>query len=164
MKKKTEGENRPRLFVRRSLSGKGREKLGKKTLFENGPPREFPNIYRRITEKISQIEALLILKSRVLILLMISLVLLSLIISSGLDLIKVLNQKQKLEQERLKITAEIEYWQQVIGKYKNYRDAYFQLAVLEYKIGEKELSKQYLQKVFELDPNFEVARNLEKLL
>lgn len=164
---------KPRYFKKVGGSGKDREKLGKKG--EKKQPQQFPNIYRRITdpfeelrvnfpEGISRIEGLLISKSKFLISLMISLVILTLIVSFGVDFYRNLQNRRDLDLNREKIAAEISYWQQVVGKYNNYRDGYFQLSVLEYKIGEKDQSRLYLQKVLELDPNFEAARNLEKLL
>lgn len=74
------------------------------------------------------------------------------------------NELQKLKNEREKIIFEINHWEKVVTNYKDYRDAYFKLAVLEYQLGESEKSKNYLNKALELDPNFEKGRELERIL
>ena len=95
---------------------------------------------------------------------LVSLVLLAIIIVVGLDLYKDIKQKEKAEIERREITKELQFWQSVASKYKDFRDAYFQLAVLEYRLGNINGAKYYLQKTLSLDPNFEKGRELEKIL
>lgn len=82
----------------------------------------------------------------------------------GVKLNKDINQKQEVDKERQEIIKEVEFWKTVVTKYKDYRDAYFQLAILEYRLGDFRASKFYLQKTFELDPNFDKGRELEKIL
>lgn len=115
---------------------------------------KFPRISRFITERAGYERIAIILS-------------LILIIATGFigyQLYVNFQEKQKLDAEREKISQEIEHWQGIISKYKNFRDAYFQLAVLEYRVGEFEKAKSYLKKTLELDPNFEKGRELEKLL
>lgn len=115
---------------------------------------KFPRISRFITERTVYERAVIILS-------------LILIIATGFigyQLYINFQEKQKLDTERAKISQEIEYWQGIIGKYKNFRDAYFMLSVLEYRLKNTEKAKDYLQRVFELDPNFEEGRKLEKFL
>ena len=71
---------------------------------------------------------------------------------------------KKAKEKPRKIRQEIEFWEEIIKEKPNYRDAYFQLAILNYQIYQKEKTLQYLQKTFELDANFEPAKKLEKLL
>ncbi|MBI4100491.1 tetratricopeptide repeat protein [Candidatus Microgenomates bacterium] len=112
---------------------------------------KFPSIYRRITEKkIWLAVASVVIGVAILIV--------------GADLQKNIQKKQDIEKERVKIAKEIEYWEKTIEKYKDFRDAYFQLAVLNYRLGELEKAKPFLQKTLELDPNFEEGRELEKLV
>ncbi len=74
-------------------------------------------------------------------------------------------QKQKeINFQREKIQSEIKLWQDVADKFKNYKEAYYQLAVLEYKLGEIEKSKFYIEKSLYLDPSFDKARELKKIL
>jgi|SRR5579859_6674970 len=110
-----------------------------------------PNISRFITEK----WFLLSLLSGVL---LGSIIILSVIIHTRGE------EKQILEQKRAIIQKEIIFWQENTRKYPGYRDAYFQLALLEYQLGNSQFSQDYLNKVISLDPNFDKARQLEKIL
>lgn len=112
---------------------------------------KFPRISRRITDKkVWSVVASVVIGVAILIV--------------GADLQKNIQNKQNIKKERIKIAKDIEYWEKTIEKYKDFRDAYFQLAVLEYRLGEFEKAKSYLKRTLELDPNFEEARDLEKLL
>ncbi|GEM_PF-1589575 len=166
--KKTKKKNKPRLFIRKADSGKDREIFGKKSLSLNKKEEkrqaEFPNIYRIISERIIKVESVLLSNSRIVIASMISIFILALIFAFGLDFYHNFKTRQGVELNREKIASEINYWQQVVDKYNNYRDGYFQLSILEYKIGNKDKSRLYLEKVLELDPNFEAAKSLGKLL
>lgn len=58
----------------------------------------------------------------------------------------------------------ITIWEKIIKEKTGYRDGYLQLAYLHYKLYENEKAKEYLEKAIELDPNYELARELEKIL
>lgn len=73
-------------------------------------------------------------------------------------------EEKRLEATRGKTIAELKYWQQIAGEYKNYRDAYFKIATLEYRLGNIEEARINLKKTLDLDPNFEKAREMEKLM
>lgn len=60
---------------------------------------------------------------------------------------------EQLNSKRAKLVSEKRYWQMVIAKYPQYRDAYLKLATIAYQVGEKEQAKMYIEKVFALDPN-----------
>lgn len=89
---------------------------------------------------------------------------------SGLLLVSIAYQTNKLfhnlqavqvmRHERGKINQEIVYWKHVSERYEGYRDVYFRIAALEYKIGNKRESEQYMEKALEIDPNFEAGRVL----
>ncbi len=66
--------------------------------------------------------------------------------------------------ERAKIQKEIKFWDSVTQKYPNYRDAYFKLAILNYQLKNFGKSREYLEKVLRIDPNFRQARELETRL
>lgn len=68
------------------------------------------------------------------------------------------------EQERIRIQEEVGFWEQVVEKYPDYRDAYFKIALLEYQLGSTVKSKEFLQKTLLLDPNFDKGRELERIL
>lgn len=95
---------------------------------------------------------------------LLSLAIFSAIAVIAYDTYRLEKQKQALMQEREKISSQINYWQDVTKKYQGYRDGYFQLALLEYQLGEKEKATVYLQNVFDIDPNYEPGRKLEALL
>lgn len=55
-------------------------------------------------------------------------------------------------------------WEKIITEKPDFRDGWLQLAYLYYKIFENAKAKDYLQKALALDPNFEPARELEKII
>jgi tetratricopeptide (TPR) repeat protein len=67
---------------------------------------------------------------------------------------------QTLQADRQSIVKEIAYWQQVGDQYKNYRDIYFRIATLEYRLGNLTAAQQYVDKALQLDPNFEQGKVL----
>jgi len=83
---------------------------------------------------------------------------------SGHDLYINYQNKQKIDLERQEIISKIEKWQGIVNKYKDYRDGYFQLAILEYRLRDFVKSKFYLDRALTLDPNFEKGREFEKVL
>lgn len=126
-----------------SKSGNTREILGKK--------QQSPKIYRIITEKAFLVSLIL------------TIILVAVIITS-FNFYQNLEKKREIEKKREKIVLEIKYWQGIANNYQGYRDAYFKLAILEYQLNNKAKTNEYLQKVFELDPNFEAGREFKKLL
>lgn len=108
--------------------------------------KEFPNIYRFIPAFV------------------LCLMFLILVALMGLDLHRNLQEKNKADVKRQEIMQKLHYWEEVVEKYKGYRDGYFQAALLAYQLGENGKSNVYLQKALELDPNFEEGRRLEKVL
>ncbi len=113
----------------------------------------FPKIYRFITESWK-----LIVTSFVSGLLLIAIAL------QSVSLYQNLQEEKKLSSDRQKTVAELAFWKQTVGKYKNYRDAYFKIATLEYRLGDVDEAKIYLKKILDLDPNFGKAREMEKIL
>jgi len=112
---------------------------------------KFPRIIRFFTEKY-------FLTS------LISFILVVTIIIVGLDLYRNIKQKEGVDRERQKIISKIQYWQGITNKYKDYRDAYFQLAVLEYRLRDFDKAKFYLKKTLDIDPNFDKGREFERIL
>lgn len=81
-----------------------------------------------------------------------------------MSLYKNLQEEKRLKADRAKTVAELNFWKGVAGKYKNYRDAYFKITTLEYRLGNIDEAKKNLRKTLELDPNFENARKMEKIV
>lgn len=148
------GKNKPA-----NLSGKDREKIGKKRGKFNS--RTFPDL---LTQKIFIIKRFIFLKWRVIFIGFLSILLLGAISIVGFDLYQNFQEKQRVGEDRQKIISEVIFWESVINKYKGYRDAYFNLAVLEYKMKNFEKARVYLQKTLDIDPNFDAGRKLEKIL
>lgn len=126
--------------------------------------RFFPKIPRFISEKIRYLRPFLVKQEKTLIKIGLVLILLILIIFAGSDVYKNYQTRNKVLSERQKIVAEIEYWSRIKDQHKDYRDAYFKLALLHYQLKDFDSAKKNLEKVFELDPNFEKGKELEKLL
>jgi hypothetical protein len=62
------------------------------------------------------------------------------------------------------IVSEITHWQKVTQKYSDYRDGYFQLALLQYQLGNEQLANRYVEKSLAVDPNFASGRAFQEKL
>lgn len=123
--------------------------------------QEFPRIYRIITE---WGKFRLVLPSYRFLVYFFS-VLLSLgILVSGYVLYTTIREKQHADEERLQVLKEIRYWEEITGKYIGYRDAYLQLAVLQYQLGEFDRARYFAQKGFAIDPNSQEVGDMLRLL
>lgn len=81
----------------------------------------------------------------------------------GFNIYNNLKIRRQILGEKQKVLSDIVYWENVITKYSNYRDGYFNLALLYYRLKDFQKSKENLDEVFRLDPNFKEGRELEKL-
>ncbi|MGB9706686.1 MAG: tetratricopeptide repeat protein [Microgenomates group bacterium] len=72
--------------------------------------------------------------------------------------------RQKHYSDPKDIRQLITAWEKIVEEKPNYRDGYLQLAYLHYKIFESKKAKEYLEKALNLDPNYEPARELEKII
>jgi hypothetical protein len=88
----------------------------------------------------------------------------SLIILESLQISQNLKKQADVKQQKDRIVYEISFWQQVVSAHPQYRDAYFMIALLQYRLGDIVSSKGYLQKAMSIDPNFEKGKELEKIL
>lgn len=70
---------------------------------------------------------------------------------------------QASQTEYVKVQRELTVWEHVMKEYPTYRDAYFEAAVLAYRLGKKDKEAEYLQKALSIDPNFQPALELKKL-
>ncbi len=118
---------------------------------DNAPHPYFPKISRVITERWFLIG-------------LVSGILLAGIIIIAGNIQANIAERKNVEQKREKIKKEITYWQENARKYPGYRDAYFQLALLEYQLGDAQSAQSYVNKVESIDPNYQEAYTLEKLL
>jgi tetratricopeptide (TPR) repeat protein len=90
----------------------------------------------------------------------VSLFLITLIFLQGVTLWYNIQQQEVYMQERAYLEKEVAYWQQVADKYQGYRDVYYRIASLQYKLGNTAASQEYLKKALEIDPNFPEGRVL----
>lgn len=75
-----------------------------------------------------------------------------------------IKEKQRIDLEREKVTRKLGFWKGFLEKHKDYRDAYFQVSVLEYKLGNKNEAKMNVEKGLNLDPNSKTGKEIEKFL
>lgn len=121
--------------------------------------KQFPRIYRIIpdSEKLLRIYRLS-LKAFVA-----SIFILAAIVV-GLDLRANTQERQAIDLEREKLTKELKFWEGFIAKHQNYRDAYLQASILEYKLGDNPKAKEYVRKGLSLDPNSKDGLMIKALL
>lgn len=118
----------------------------------------FPSNFRLITEysfshtKSRQIKIGLVS--------VVSLFLLGLISLQGVVIWYTLQQREVVAQQRVQLEKQVEYWKGVADKYQGYRDVYYRIASLQYRLGNVNESQQYIKKALELDPNFPEGRVL----
>ena len=89
-----------------------------------------------------------------------SLFLIALIFLQSVALHHNLRSREGLELERARLQSEITFWQGIADKYQGYRDVYYRIASLQYKLGNLSASQEYIKKALELDPNFPEGRVL----
>jgi tetratricopeptide (TPR) repeat protein len=142
----------------------------KKKIGELGKKRQFPNIYRFITErmtfrlswrpKLSKIAFLALASTSIII---------SVVLVAGIGFFAVqtyqnLNQTMQISNQRQDLQGKANFWQAISNQYDGYKDAYFQKALLEYKLGQIDKAKADNQKALLLDPNFTDAKKLATVL
>lgn len=110
--------------------------------------REFPNIYRIITERRFWLHIINVL----------ALVGMLLV---GIGLGKYIDQAEKIKQQRQGIENHVQYLQMLSQKYPGDRDIYIQLANDEYKLGNMKQASVYIEKALVLDPNYQPALKLK---
>jgi hypothetical protein len=118
----------------------------------------FPRNLRLITEySFTQAQSHTI---KVILVSVFSIFLLALIFLQGVTFWYNLQERQIFAQERVAMQKELSYWQGVADKYHGYRDVYYRIAAIQYKVGNVAASQEYLKKALELDPNFPEGRVL----
>jgi len=123
---------------------------------------KFPNISRLITERVFKAT-----KNKVAvasIYTVIYLAMLVVVVYLAINLYQNLKTYQNVSSEKTIITNQIKSWQSIIKTYPNFKDAYLQLAVLEYRLGDYEKSRIYCDKALFLDPEYSDAIELNKKL
>lgn len=127
--------------------------IKKEPIKKEQKPFEFPSIYRKITELPYFWWSVVA-----------SLILLVLIGFTSFITYKAWREKEEVSLQRQKVVKEVAFWEDIVKQYPNYRDAYYTLSVLSYRLKEYDKAKMYLGKALFIDPNFEKGRELEKIL
>jgi tetratricopeptide (TPR) repeat protein len=144
----------------------------------SGKKLQFPNIYRIITErgvfkKPLRLSLSLSLKPKLkkflVIFAAIAVFIIIVVFTAGIVFfsVKVYQNYQKITQinaQRQQIQDKINFWQSIADKYDGYKDAYFQMAILDYSLGNFKKARMENQKALTLDPNFDDAKNLNVVL
>ena len=133
-------------------------------------PNKFPSISRFITEK-AHVKPLNKAKAQkvyayilVALTLAAAVVLLALTSFVGYNLSISYIKYQNLQSQRQQIYSKINFWKSIAEKYTGFPEAYFNIAVLYYEVGELETSQTYLTQTLLLNPNYPNAQKLENKL
>ena len=112
----------------------------------------FPKNLRFITEySFSESQSITI---KVILTSAVSVFLLGLIFLQAIALSNTLKQQEAQVQQREQLQNEVKYWESIANKYQGYRDVYYRIGALQYKLGNTAESQKYVKKALELDPNF----------
>lgn len=139
---------------------------------------QFPNIYRFITEQkalkqLSKVELRLLSQSKykkeIIYFLSFIIVFMTILLFLAVSVLTIklyqeINIYSGIMSQRQEMQEKINFWQSFVQKYDGYKDAYFQIALLEYSLGNFEKARQYNKQALLLDPGFEDAKNLGALL
>lgn len=136
----------------------GREQSSKLVAIKQNRKPELPIIYRKITESIYSWVSLKKIPIILCLLLLLGLSFYAgfLLIRNVSGFVHSLSQREKLMQEE-------NLWENIVQRYPSYRDAYFQLAVISYRLGDPDQEREFLNKTLQIDPNFVPAQNLQNL-
>jgi tetratricopeptide (TPR) repeat protein len=132
-----------------------KKKINKKT-------PKLPKIYRFITEKASWVA-----KNRTVIVstyTVIYLVVIAVVAYLTISFYSNFKKYQNASSEQVAIVRQIKSWQGILRRYPDFKDAYLQLAVLEYRLRNYQQAKIYCDKALLLDPEYSDAIELDKKL
>ena len=143
-----------------------------KKVGESGKKRQFPSISRFITERLESVRApkLRFSLSRqskpyqiILAILATAIFVIVVVLVAGISFftIKTYQNVVKITQissQRQNMQGKINFWQSIADKYDGYKDAYFQMAILDYQLGNFPKAKDENAKALLLDPNFNDAK------
>lgn len=166
MKKPSLKKLKPKKFFKKQEKTLHSQKEKRKTSFK------FPNIPRICTEQeLFVYDRLKIVKRMKLdkvaalgVIVLVSLVIIVLIGIVGADISMKTNRKYQAEGEYQKLMSQLQYWESVVGKHKDYKDGYFQLAILAYQLKQFDKARWYVQKTLDLDPNSKSAQEFANIL
>ncbi len=82
----------------------------------------------------------------------------------SVDLYRNFNEEKRLTAEKIKTLSDKAFWEYQIKERPDYRDAYFSLALINYKIKNFDEAQENLDKSLSLDPNFKEGKDFEEFL
>lgn len=127
----------------------------------NPETQELPSFYRKITEGIGKFKASHAQFSlKKVALLVFFLIIIGVSVWQGILTGEKLLFLKNVVEERVKLSQDLKLWESIMAKYPGYRDAYFQAAVLAYRLGDTKKEKEYLGKTLQIDPNYQPAKSL----
>ncbi len=94
----------------------------------------------------------------------VSFVFLVMIISLSVQINGQITELAKKHAMRQSILNEMTYWESVVKQYPDYRDAYYQLALLQYQVDEVENARKSVSQALRLDPGFLPGRAFQEKL
>lgn len=125
--------------------------------------KKSPRNYRSFTEAFKK-RSKLIQKIKFQSIVFLYIATIALILFMTFDLLKNFQRQKEINFQREKIESQVKLWQDIADKFQGYKEAYYQLASLEYQLGNIDKAKIYINKALYLDPNFEKSRELLKIL
>jgi tetratricopeptide (TPR) repeat protein len=125
---------------------------------------KFPNIPRSITERFSHISFRKTIGTPAFFFHILSVGIFVAILYQGNTLFTTWQTFSLIQKEEAQIYQEVTYWQDITRKFSNYRDGYFSLAVLYYRLGNDMKAKENLDKVLSIDPRFEQGIAFAKII
>jgi tetratricopeptide (TPR) repeat protein len=87
-----------------------------------------------------------------------------LIIFASIDLSQSISVQKNMKKEKDRVAYELSYWQEIVKLHPDYRDGYFKLALIQYRLGKTKQSRENVEKAMEIDPNFSEGKEFEKML
>jgi hypothetical protein len=82
----------------------------------------------------------------------------------GVDFRNNLRAKQEIDSRRGTLVKNLNFWKDFISKHENYKDAYFQASILEYRLGDTPKARMYAEKGLTLDPNSQDGEKIKQFL
>lgn len=115
------------------------------------PKFKFPRISRLIPE-------VTLKKGVFTLILAISFILSVLIVMQLIDLGRSVSIMRFASAQQEASREELLYWEDVIGRYPGYRDAYFRAYLLSSRLNDKGKAQRYMGELLRIDPSFEIGQ------
>lgn len=75
-----------------------------------------------------------------------------------------LSEVNNLIKEKINLEAQLTFWEKQIEEKANYRDAYLEMALLNYQTKRPALARFYFEKAKDLDPNNVMVKEMEGMM